>query len=474
MVVGEFTENADLLVVGGGPGGYVAAIRAAQLGRQVTLVERQDIGGICLNVGCIPSKAIISVAEDVHRMAHARERGIHVGTPSVNMAEVQKFKDGVVKRLTGGVKQLLRANGVTVLQAEARFVGAHQVRVVSEYESKKIEFAQAILATGSRPRVLDVLPFDGRVVMGSTEILSLERVPEHLVVIGGGYIGLELGTAFRKLGSRVTVVEATASLLPGTDPALVRVVATRLKELDVTVLLNCTVISAEIGDGGADIELKGSGGQDRLWADTVLVTVGRVPNTDGLDLNEAGIERDSRGFLRVNEQLRTSNPDVAAIGDITPGPMLAHKASYEGKIAAESLCGQPGAADAQVIPAVIFTDPEIATAGLTESQAREAGYDPLVGRFSFQANGRALSLGQSLGDAVVVADRASGQLLGVHVVGPEASTIIAEGTLGIEMGAVLEDLALTIHAHPTLPEALMEAAEVALGRPIHVALQRRS
>ncbi len=467
MVVGEFTESADLVVIGGGPGGYVAAIRAAQLGRQVTLVEREALGGVCLNVGCIPSKAVISVADQLHRLQDAESRGIRVDGVGVDMAGVQGFKSQVVGKLTGGVKELLRGNGVTVVDAEARFVDRHHVRVVSEYESKKIEFRQAILATGSRPRALDSLPIDGQVVLGSTELLALERVPRHLVVVGGGYIGLELGTAFRKFGSAVTVVETLGHLLSGTDSGLVRHVARQLTQLGVSVHLNTRVLSAEVRDGEAKLMLAGEQDQVEIVADAVLVTVGRIPNTDSLDLAEAGIAVDERGLVRVDERLRTTNADVAAIGDITPGPMLAHKASYQGKIAAESLCGQPSVQDALAVPAVIFTDPEIGTVGMTETQAREAGYEPVTGRFSFQANGRALSVGEARGEALVVADKPSGQVLGVHIAGPEASSLLAEGGLALEMGATLEDLALTIHAHPTLPETLMEAAEAALGRPIH-------
>ncbi len=470
MVVGEFTETADLLIIGGGPGGYVAAIRAAQLGRQVTLVERDALGGICLNVGCIPSKALISVADEFHRISGGASRGIRVVDAAVDMNQVQEFKQGVVSRLTGGVGQLMKANRVTVVKGEARFVGDHQVRVVSDYESKKFEFRHAIVATGSRPRPLLALPVDGSVVMGSTELLALGRVPSHLIVVGGGYIGLELGTAFRKFGSRVTVVEATDRLLPGTDPMLVRLVSRRLQQMGVTVHLGAAITQAKVEGKMAALTI----GDEVVTGDAVLVTVGRIPNTDTLDLIEAGITPDNQGFIPVDEKLRTGNQDVAAIGDITPGPMLAHKASYQGKVAAESLSGLPSAADASAIPAVIFTDPEIASVGLTEAEARQRSDDVIVGRFPFQANGRALSIGQSMGEAVVVAEESSGQLLGVHVVGPEASNLIAEGTLALEMGATLEDLALTIHAHPTLSETVIEAAEAALGRPIHTAPRRKA
>ncbi|PSR22883.1 MAG: dihydrolipoyl dehydrogenase [Sulfobacillus acidophilus] len=467
MVVGEFTESVDLLVVGAGPGGYVAAIRAAQLGRQVTVVEREQVGGICLNVGCIPSKALITVADEFYSLHDAGQRGIVAGQAHVEMSAVQNFKQGVVERLTGGVAQLLKAHGVTVVRGDARFVDPHRVRVVSEYESRKFEFRHAIIATGSRPRTLDVLPVDDQVVFGSTGLLACGRIPEHLVVVGGGYIGVELGTAFRKFGSRVTIVEATANLLMGIDPALVRVIRRRLQELGIEVELHSIIKQAEIDTQGAQLEVETGGTVRTVRADSVLVTVGRIPNTDGLDLGAAQVSVDDRGMIMVDEHLRTKNPDVAAIGDVTPGPMLAHKASYQGKIAAESLCGQSSAADALAIPAVIFTDPEIASVGLTPEQARAQGSDVVVGRFPFSANGRALSMGEPAGEAIVVADRTSGIIMGVHLAGKDASNLIAEGALALEMGSTLDDLALTIHAHPTLSEAIMEAAEAALGRPIH-------
>jgi dihydrolipoamide dehydrogenase len=471
MVVGELTEEADLLVIGGGPGGYVAAIRAAQLGRQVTLIERDSVGGICLNVGCIPSKALIRVADEVFQLRAAASRGVHVEGVTVDMAQVQQFKDQVVGRLTSGVRQLLKSYGVRVISAEARFIDSHQVRAVGEYETQKVQFKQAIIATGSRPRPLDGLAVDGQVVLGSTELLAIQRIPAHLVVIGAGYIGLELGTAFRKFGSAVTVVEWADHILPGQDPRLVRLVARKLTELGVAVHLKSRVSSAVVAEGSAALSVAGPGGEITLHADAVLVTVGRQANTDQLDLEAAGVRLTADHFIDVDDRLRTANPDIAAIGDVTPGPMLAHKASYQGKIAAESLCGMASAVDVAAIPAVIFTDPEIATMGLTEDAARAAGYDVVVGRFPFAANGRALTLGAEPGETVVVADRITGQLLGIHVVGSHASELLGEAALAVELGATLEDLALTIHAHPTLSESLMEAAEVALGRPIHVMLR---
>lgn len=470
MVVGEFTESVDLLIVGSGPGGYVAALRAAGLGRQVTLVDKAEVGGVCLNVGCIPSKALITVANEYYRLNSAQQRGIHVESAKIDMPELQSFKSRVVERLTGGVRQLLEAQGVSVVTGEARFVDDHAVRVVSEYGSQKLAFRQAVIASGSRPRELPELPFKTPLVMDSTDLLAAQEVPERLLVIGAGYIGLELGTAFAKLGSQVTVVESLPQILSGIDPALARPVARRLTALGVATKLSTAAQSiAAVSDNVAAITLKGaSGSSEVIEANRVLVTVGRKPNTDQLDLERAGVRVNEAGFIVVDSRMRTDNPDIAAIGDVVPGPMLAHKASYEGKVAVESLSGQSSQSDWVAMPAVIFTDPEIAWAGMTEHDAHEAGYHPVVGRFPFAANGRALTLDDAVGEAVVIADQESGLLLGVQLVGPEVSSLIAEGTLALEMAATLEDLALTIHAHPTLSESIMEAAEVALGRPIHV------
>lgn len=468
MVVGEFTESADVVVIGGGPGGYVAAIRAAQLGRTVTLIESQDIGGVCLNRGCIPSKALITQADRFSRWEAWAQAGLEGARPTVNWEKLQSWKNDVVNQLTGGVRTLLEGNGVHVEIGTARFVGPNQIRIAGEYESKKMTFNACIVATGSRPREVPELDIDGERVIGSTEALSLENIPGHLVVVGGGYIGLELGTAYRKLGSEVTVIEATEQLLPGVDPELVRVVARRLKRLGVTVLVNAKVAGVERTKDQARLTVSSPSGEQSLLADKVLVTVGRVPNTDQLDLGKAGIIPDDRGFIPVDSAMRTQNAKIYAIGDVVGNPMLAHKASHEGKVAAEVIAGKPAAMDVVAIPAVIFTDPEIATVGLTAKAAQDQGYDIVLGRFPFAANGRALTLQETEGQVVVVAEKTSERLLGVHIVGAEASGLIAEATLALEMGATLTDLALTIHAHPTLPETILESAEMALGWPTHV------
>lgn len=469
MVVGDLALEVDVLVIGAGPGGYVAAIRAAQLGRSVTIVDKDQLGGVCLNRGCIPSKAIISAAERFQQMKQANEMGLEInGEVNVNMPQLIKWKNGVVKKLTGGVKTLLKGNKIEIVSGEAFFSGPNTVRVSDEKTSQTYKFNDVIIATGSRPTELKSLPFDGKRILSSTELLNLEEVPERLLVVGGGYIGLELGTAFAKLGSQVTILEGTDSLLPGTEPSLTKMVTRKLKKLGVQVVTKAFVQGGEVNGDEVTVLAQVGDEEKSFTADYCLVAIGRTPNTDELGLDYAGVERDERGFIKIDQQCRTNVEHIYAIGDCAGGALLAHKASYEAKVAAEAMCGKNSAIDYLAMPYVIFSDPEIAYTGLTEQEAKNEGYDPVVSRFAFQANGRALSMDQSDGFVQVVADRNTKQLLGVQIVGPEASTLIGEAVLALEMGANAEDIALTIHAHPTLPETIMEAAEGVFGQAIHM------
>jgi len=469
MVVGDLALEVDVLVVGAGPGGYVAAIRAAQLGRSVTIVDKDNVGGVCLNRGCIPSKAIISASERFEQIKNAGEMGLEVsGDVQVNMPKLMQWKDGVVKKLTGGVKTLLKGNNITIVSGEAYFSGPNSVRISNEESSQTYKFNDVIIATGSRPAELKVLPFDGKRILSSTEALNLQEVPKRLIVVGGGYIGLELGTAYAKLGAEVTILEGTDSLLPGTEASLTKMVSRKLKKLGVNVITNAMVQGGEVNGDEVTVRATVKGEEKSFTADYCLVAVGRKPNTDELGLEYAGVELDERGFIKIDDQCRTNVEHIYAIGDCAGGALLAHKASYEAKVAAEAMCGMKSVIDYQAMPFVIFSDPEIAYTGLTEAQAKEEGYDPVVSRFAFQANGRALSMNHADGFVQVVADRETKRVLGVQIVGPEASTLIGEAVFAVEMGANAEDLALTIHAHPTLPETIMEAAEGVLGHAIHM------
>ncbi len=474
MVVGEIATGTDLLVVGGGPGGYVAAIRAAQLGKDVTLVEKDELGGICLNVGCIPSKALIYAAYLYEKLQHAEEFGISTKEVQINLERLQAWKESVVKKLTGGVKQLCEGNSVNSIKGKATFTSAKKCLVEGEHGTQAIEFKDCIIATGAVPMTIPGFEIDGETVIDSTGALALKKLPESLIVIGGGYIGLELGMVYAKFGSRVTVVEMLDSLLPGTDAELTRLVVRKVKELKMDVYLKSQAKELKKSKGGAQLTVQTQEGEEKLSAEKVLVSVGRKPNTPAdLGLDKLGVQPDAKGFLKVDAQMRTSNPHVYAIGDVAGPPLLAHKASHEGLVAAEALCGLKSAADWQTVPAVIFTDPEIAYAGLSEAEAQQAGYKTIVGKFPFAALGRALTMGETDGFIKIIADAEIKVVLGVQIVGPEASTLISEGVLAIEMGATLEDLALSIHPHPTLPEGLMEAAEAALGKAIHILTPKR-
>jgi dihydrolipoyl dehydrogenase len=465
MVVGEIAEPVDLLVIGAGPGGYVAALRAAELGREVVVVERGGeeggLGGACLHVGCIPSKALIELAQARQRTETMAVAGLQVDAAKVDLAVFQQWKGSIVDRLTGGVERLFERHGVRTIEGTARFASRDRVAVtMPDGSGRFLEFGQAIIATGSRPVALPELPFDGDRVLSSTGALALNAVPESLAIVGAGYIGLELGTAFAKLGADVAVVETLDRVLPSIDRSLTEPVVRGLGELGIELWLGSRVERVE--DKGLVIE--GSDGERTLPAERVIVAVGRVPNTQELGLEAAELGVDDQGLIAVDER-RLATPRIAAVGDLTAGPALAHKASAEAKVAAEALCGRPAAFEPMVIPVMAFTDPEIATAGLNEAQAREAGLDVVVGSSSFASNGRAATLGEPTGFVRTVVDPSAERIVGIQAVGPHASELIAEGALAVEMVASPEDVLGTIHAHPTLSEGLPTSLAQITARP---------
>ena len=467
MVVGDFPIEVDTLVVGAGPGGYVAAIRAAQTGQKVTIVERGNLGGVCLNVGCIPSKALISVGHKFETAKHSEDMGVFASDVKLDWSKAQAFKDGVVKKLVGGVEGLLKGNKVDIVKGEAYFVDGNTVRVINEDSAQTYTFKNAILATGSRPVEIPTFKFTERVV-NSTGALSFPEVPEKLVVIGGGYIGTELGSAYANLGSQVTIIEGGKDILAGFEKQMTAVVKKGLKAKGVEVVVGASAKGVEETDNGVIVTYEVGGEEKTVEANYVLVTVGRRPNTDEMGLQEIGIEFGERGLINVDKQCRTNIPNIYAIGDIVAGPQLAHKASYEGKVAAEAIAGEPSIVDYLAIPAVCFTDPELATVGYSEEQAKAEGIEVKAAKFPFAANGRALALNATEGFVKLVARKEDGLLIGAQIVGVGASDMIAEMGLAIEAGMTAEDIALTIHAHPTLGEITMETAEVLLGNPIHI------
>lgn len=467
MVVGDFPVEVDTLVIGSGPGGYVAAIRAAQLGQKVTIVEKDKLGGVCLNVGCIPSKALISVGQRFVSAKESDAMGITASDVKLDFTKAQEFKDGVVSRLTGGVEGLLKGNKVDIVNGEAYFVDENTVRVMDEKSAQTYKFKNAIVATGARPVEIPSFKFSKR-VLSSTGALALTELPGKLVVIGGGYIGTELGSSYANLGSEVTIIEGAKDILAGFEKQMTQLVKRGLKKKGVEIVTKASAKGVEETENGVTVTYEVGGEEKKVEADYVLVTVGRRPNTDELGLEQVGVKMDDRGLVEVDKQCRTNVGSIYAIGDIVAGPQLAHKASYEAKIAAEAISGEKSEVDYMAIPAVCFTEPELATVGLSEQQAKDEGYEVTAGRFPYAANGRAIALDSTDGFVKLVARKEDGLLLGAQIVGENASDMISELGLAIEAGMTLEDIAMTIHAHPTLGEITMEAAEVALGKPIHV------
>ncbi len=469
MVVGDFARGTQVAVIGAGPGGYVAAIRAAQLGLEVTLVEKELLGGVCLNCGCIPSKALIHVGDLVAQIAHADQIGIVTGAVSVDLVRTAAWKDRVVGKLRKGIEVLLAQNKVEVVRGHAYLTDDHSFTVDGPDGVHRFEFESCILATGSSAAQFPGVPRDGEVVIDSTDALELKSIPGRLVVIGAGAVGLELGTVYAKLGSEVIILEGSEKLLPMIDSQMVPVMEQALKRQGIKLVLNARVLNISRNEAHAEVRYSAAGVEESLSADKVLVAIGRRPNTSGIGLEQAGVKIDERGFVEVDRRMMTSVPRIFAVGDIVQGPMLAHRASYQGKVAAEVIAGRPAAFEGVEVPGVIFSDPEIATVGLTEDQARAQGIGVKVGVFPFRALGRAATLGgQGDGFSKVVSDAESGIILGVHIIGPHASDLIAEGCLAVASSSHMDDLTLTIHPHPTLPESIEEAAEQIEHRAIHI------
>lgn len=466
MVMGSIKQQTEVVVLGGGPGGYVAAIRAADLGREVVVVEaRERLGGVCLLEGCIPSKALIHTVELAHAARDAKQMGLTFDGLKIDHRQLRTFTEGVIDGLSRGVNTLLSKRGIEVIHAKGRLTGPNDL-MLEGADISGIEFRQCILATGSRVTHLPI--WKDLDVWGSAEALELRSVPERLLVVGGGYIGLELGFVYAGLGSKVTVVELMPDLLAGADKDLVQPVKKSARRRFESVMLSTKVVSMQRQGDRFLVDVESKGTNQQLEFDQVLVAVGRTPNTNELGLADLRIPVNQGGQIEVSDTMRTGVPSIYAIGDIVPGPGLAHKASREGKVAAEVISGKPSAFDNVSIPAVVFTDPEVAWTGLTETEAKQQGAAVTVGKFPLTALGRARTIGRTDGLVKVIADAESGLLRGVGIVGPHASELIAEAALALEMGAVIEDLTATIHPHPTLSEAMAEAAEVAEGMPVHL------
>jgi dihydrolipoamide dehydrogenase len=462
-------SDYDLIVIGAGPGGYIAAIRAAQLGMRVACVEKDPtLGGTCLNVGCIPSKALLDSSERYFALAHQLPaHGIVAGDVRLDLAKMLARKDTVVKTMTRGIEGLFKKHTITWARGAGRIVAAGQVEVRGA-EVKALSARHILIATGSAPIELKATPFDGTRIVSSTEALALAAVPRRMIVIGAGAVGLELGSVWSRLGSEVLVVEMLNRIVPGMDAKMGKLLQRALEKQGLRFKLETTVTRAVTSAEGVTVTLASGAGQSEERCDVLLVAVGRRPYTDGLGLDEIGVNRDERGRIIVDQHFATSVPGIFAIGDVIAGAMLAHKAEEEGVAAVETIAGLPGHVTYEAIPNVVYTNPEFASVGFSEEDCAQRGLQVRIGSFPFAANGRARGMGEIEGQVKVIADAASDRVLGVHIVGAHASDVIAEAALGIEFGASAEDIGRTVHAHPTLPEALKEAALAVDGRPLNI------
>jgi dihydrolipoamide dehydrogenase len=472
-------KNIRLAVVGGGPGGYAAAFLAADLGMQVTLIDPEaNPGGVCLYRGCIPSKALLHVAKLIEESQQAKNWGVEFQRPQIDLGRLRGWKEGVVKKLTGGLGQLSKQRHVEYIQGRAAFENSTTLRITkSDGAETSLSFDRIIIATGSRPAIIPAFKLDSPRMMDSTAALSLEDIPGNLLVVGGGYIGLELGSVYAALGTRVTVVEMLPGLLPGADRDLVLPLHKRLEKMFEAILVNTTVASLKVDGAGIRATFEGpslpENSREKTF-DRVLVSVGRKPNSDVPGLENTQVHVSARGFIEVDKQLQTADPSIYAIGDVVGEPMLAHKASHEGRVAVEAIAGHKVAFEPNAIPAVVFTDPEIAWCGLTETQAEKEKREIKVAKFPWGASGRAVTLDRPEGMTKLIVEPETGRVLGVGIVGAGAGELIAEGVLAIEMAALASDVAMTIHPHPTLSETVMESAEVFFGTSTHVFRPKRA
>ncbi len=456
--------HAEVLVLGGGPGGYTAAFRAADLGKKVVLVERYPVlGGVCLNVGCIPSKALLHVAQVLHEAEAFAEHGVTFAKPEIDLDKVRSWKESVTQTLNSGLARLAKQRNVTVVNGYGKFVTANSLQVENQQASQTVTFDNAIIAAGSHPTKIPLFPNDDPRLWNSTDALALSSIPEKLLIVGGGIIGLEMATVYHALGSKISVVELMDQIIPGCDKDLVTPLQRRIKKQYDNLWLQTKVTSIESLPEGLKVSFEGKNAPESELFDAVLVAVGRRPNGKLIDADKAGVAVDEAGFIAVDKQQRTNVPNIFAIGDIVGNPMLAHKASYEGKIAAEVISGHKAGFDALTIPSVAYTDPEVAWMGLSETQAQAQGVDYEKAVFPWAASGRSLALGRNEGLTKIITDKSSGRLLGAGFVGPGAGELIAEAVLALEMGADATDISLTIHAHPTLSESFAFAAEMIEG-----------